>query len=79
MKINIKETERADKSSGAPRFYWTESMERAIEDLLFVQNDKKMYINERKQLQSLIYKLYELDYYTNHKTALDQIGYDLLK
>lgn len=81
MKINIDEPAGADKTSSAPQatFYWSESMERAIEDLLFIQNDKKMYINEKKQIQSLIYKLYELDFYVHNETALDQLGYTLIK
>lgn len=37
----------------------------AIQDLMIVENNKKMYINQKKQLQSLIYKLYELGYYEN--------------
>lgn len=78
MKINIDNTTAADKSSGG-RWWFTVECERAVEDLLFIQQDKKMYINEKKQLQSLIFKLYELDYYKEHKTALDAIGYTLLK
>lgn len=78
MKISVDNTTAADKSSGR-RWWFTVECERAVEDLLFIQQDKKMYINEKKQLQSLIFKLYELDYYKEHKTALDQIGYTLLK
>lgn len=50
------------------------ALDRCITDLMYIQNHPKLYINEKKQLQSFIYKLNELDYYETHKTAMDKIG-----
>ena len=37
---------------------------RAINDLLFIANNKKMYINEKGYLQKLVDLLYNLGYYS---------------
>lgn len=44
------------------------SDKRVIADLLYVYNNKNMYINEKGYLQKLIELLYELGYYYNNKS-----------
>lgn len=79
MKININNNAIPRGTDKTPGASWETQLDRCIEDLLFIQNDKKLYINERKQLQELIYKLHTLEYYAKNKTALDDIGYELIQ
>lgn len=46
---------------------------RAIEDLIYIENNKDMYINQKKQLQNLVYKMYSLNFYIDHKSIFDTI------
>lgn len=54
-KIRVEEVSSPDKSLGDDTL-------RYIEDLLMIQNSKA-YVNEKKQLQELTTKLYNVGYY----------------
>lgn len=79
-KIKVENARTPDKTGDALRSQdeWfkthQKTLDNCINDLLFVQNHPKLYINEKKQLQHFIMDLYELDYYDTHKTAMDKIG-----
>lgn len=64
-KIDISAPEPADKSERAT--------ERAIKDLMYIQEHPKMYINEKKQMQQLIYFLHELNYYDKNNSLFENV------
>lgn len=44
---------------------------RAIGDLVEIEQDKKMYINQKKQLQQLVMDLFDLGFYIDKNSIFD--------
>lgn len=75
MKIEINDsTTAADKADGGADWVdlWKLERERAIKDLLLIETDKRMYINQKKQLQALVSLLFELEFYKTNLSILDE-------
>lgn len=75
MKIAINDgTTTADKADGGADWVdlWNLERERAIKDLLLIETDKRMYINQKKQLQALVSLLFELEFYKTNISILDE-------
>lgn len=56
------------KTGGTQRVPAASLNKKAVNDLLYVYNNRAMYINEKGYLQKLIELLYELGYYNNNKS-----------
>lgn len=63
MKINV-----VDQDSAAPLSLELRGASTAIDDLLFIYHNKKMFMNEKGYLQKLVELLYELGYYQDNKS-----------
>ncbi len=61
MKINVTD-------AAAPLSRRLRSRSGAIDDLLYVYHNKRMFINEKGYLQKLIELLYNLGYYEDNKS-----------
>lgn len=66
--MSNKTNKSSNKTGGTRRVPAASLNNRVIEDLLFVYNNKRMYINEKGYLQKLIELLYELGYYNSNKS-----------
>lgn len=66
--MSSKTTKSSNKTGGTRRVPAASLDKRVIADLLYVYNNKSMYINEKGYLQKLIELLYELGYYNSNKS-----------
>lgn len=62
MKINVV------NDGAAPLSQELRGASTAIDDLLFIYHDRKMFMNQKGYLQKLVELLYELGYYENNKS-----------
>lgn len=62
MKINV------EQNGAAPLVRELRGASTAIDDLLFIYHNKKMFMNEKGYLQKLVELLFELGYYEDNKS-----------
>lgn len=62
MKINVV------NDGAAPLSRELRGASTAIDDLLFIYHDRKMFMNQKGYLQKLVELLYELGYYEDNKS-----------
>lgn len=66
--MSNKTNKSSNKTGGTHRVPAASLNNRVINDLLFVYNNRDMYINEKGYLQKLIELLNDLGYYKNNKS-----------